>query len=402
VSALADDKLFGLITMLRANGIAVPPPKHVDFLNGVTGLALDSIDDLYWIGCTTLVSRREDLAVYDTVFRAWSEDTIAVLVDEIDTADFESETPSVDDRSDRDLQSMDLGEGSGLEASVDDLTGRRTFPATSVDTRALCAQIGRAARRDVPRERTRRLRPAPTGRVLDMRRVLRSAIRSGGEILALSYRRAPDRRRKLLVLIDVSGSLKAHSHDYLRFAHALVNAVDRAEVYTFGTRLTRVTSTLRHDDVDRALRDLSNVVFDLDGGTRIGASIEEFLDSGRRRTMARGAVVVVLSDGLERGDPQLMANGVERLARLSHRIVWLTPLASDPSYAPLTKAMVAVQSSLDRVGSSASLVDLLAELSNLAAVSADARRSSHRQTRYRLDRSMHRDAPISRLQGDPA
>jgi uncharacterized protein len=382
--------------------VAISPPKHVDFLNGVTALPLESIDDLYWIGCITLVTRREDLAMYDSVFRAWFEDTIVAPVDEIDTGDYESETPSVDDRSDKNLESMDLGDGCGLEASADDLTGRRNFPATSADTRAVCAQISRAAGRDVPRERTRRLRPAPTGQVLDMRRVLRSAIRSGGEILALSYRRAPDRPRKLLVLVDVSGSLKAHSPDYLRFAHALVNAVDRAEVYTFGTRLTRVTTTLRQDDVDRALKGLSDVVFDLDGGTRIGASIQEFLESGRRRTMARGAVVVVLSDGLERGDPQLMAAGVERLARLSHRIVWLTPLASDPSYAPLTKAMLAVQPSLDRVGSSASLVDLLAELSNLVAVSAAARRSCQRQTRYHLNPSTRGDAPISLSQGDPA
>ena len=150
----------------------------------------------------------------------------------------------------------------------------------------------------------------------------------------------PTGRGKLLVLIDVSGSSKASSPDFLRFAHALVNGADRAEVYTFGTRLTRVTKALRLEDVDRALRDLSDVVFDLDGGTRIGASVREFLESGRRRTMARGAVVVVLSDGLERGDPELMAKTVERLARLSHRLLWLTPLASNSSYAPLTKAMV--------------------------------------------------------------
>ena len=396
MSALADGKLFGLVTTLRDNGVAVSPPKHVDFLEGVTRLALNSLDDLYWIGRITLVTRAEDVAVYNSVFHAWFEDTIVGPSDEIDTGDYESETPSVDDRSDKELETMNLGEGSGLEASVDDLTGRRTFSTTSAEARLLCTQIGKASRRDVPRERTRRLRPARNGRVLDVRRVLRSATRSGGEILTLAYRRAPDRTRKLLVLIDVSGSLKANSPDYLRFAHAVVNGADRAEVYTFGTRLTRITNALRREDVDGALRGLSDVVFDLDGGTRIGASVREFLGSGRRRTMARGAVVLVLSDGLERGDPQLMAAGVTRLARLSHRIVWLTPLASDPSYAPITKAMVAVQPSLDRLGSSASLEDLLAELSNLLAVSAAARRSCERQTKFRLDASS-----ISLPQGVP-
>ena len=396
MNVMADDKLFGLVTKLRDHGVAVPPPKHVDFLKGVTRLALTSLDDLYWIGRITLVTRAEDVSVYDEVFHAWFEDTIVAPSDEIDTADFESETPSVDDRSDKELGSMNLGEGSGLEASVDDLTGRRKFATTSAEARSLCTQIGKAVRRDVPRERTRRLRPARNGRVLDVRRVLRSATRSGGEILKLAYRRAPDRTRKLLVLIDVSGSLKTNSPDHLRFAHALVNNADRAEVYTFGTRLTRVTNALRGEDVDHALRGLSDVVFDLDGGTRIGASLGEFLGSGRRRTKARGAVVVVLSDGLERGDPELMVAGVKRLARLSHRIVWLTPLASDPSYAPITKAMVAVQPSLDRLGSSASLEDLLAELSNLVAVSAEARRSCERQTKFRLDASS-----ISLPQGAP-
>jgi uncharacterized protein len=396
VSVSADDKLFELVTTLRDNGVAVSPPKHVDFLNGVSRLSLNCLDDLYWIGRITLVTRAEDLAVYDSVFHSWFADTMIVTSNEIDTADYESETPSVDDRSDSDLESINLGEGSGLEASVDDLTGRRTFPTTPSEARLLCARLSQVARRDVPRERTRRLRPSRGGHVLDLRRVLRAATRSGGEILALTYRKAPDRARKLLVLIDVSGSLKAHSPDYLRFAHALVNGADRAEVYTFGTRLTRVTNALRHEDVDRALRELTDVVFDLDGGTRIGASFREFLGSARRRTMARGAVVVVLSDGLERGDPELMAAGVDRLARLSHRIVWLTPLASDQSYSPITKAMVAVRPSLDRLGSSASLGDLLAELSNLVAVSTAGRRSCERQTKYLLD-----PLPATHQQGAP-
>jgi uncharacterized protein with von Willebrand factor type A (vWA) domain len=389
VSVSADDKLFGLVTTLRDHGVAISPPKHVDFLNGVTRLALTSLDDLYWIGRITLVTRTDDLGLYDSVFHAWFQDTIVAPIDEIDTVDDESETPSVNDRSERELESINLGEGSGLEASVDDLTGRRTFSVTSAEARLLCSQIGQVARHAVPGERTRRLRPARNERILDVRRVLRSATRSGGEILSLAHQRAPKRARKLLVLIDVSGSLKAHSPDFLRFAHALVNAAERAHVYTFGTRLTHVTNALRQEDVDRALTELGDVVFDLDGGTRIGASISEFLESGRRRNMACGAVVIVLSDGLERGDPQLMMAGVERLARLSHRIVWLTPLASGPSYAPRTKAMMAIEPSLDRLGSSWSLGDLLAALSNLGAVSAGPRRSCHHQTEYRLDSSLN-------------
>jgi uncharacterized protein with von Willebrand factor type A (vWA) domain len=191
----------------------------------------------------------------------------------------------------------------------------------------------------------------------------------------------------------VSGSLKANSPDYLRFAHALVQGADRAEVFTFGTRLTRITAALRGDDVDDAMRDLSEVVFDFDGGTRIGESLLEFLRSGQRRTMARGALVLVLSDGLERGGPGPMAAGVERLALLAHRISWLTPLGSDPTYRPLTKAMIAVQPSLDRIGSSASLDSLLAELEYLRVLSSGQRRACDRQTSYHLGPSSF-DRPL--------
>ena len=168
----------------------------------------------------------------------------------------------------------------------------------------------------LPRITARRSARARRGPTLDVRRVLAAANRSGGEIVRLAWRRRPPRPRRVLVLIDVSGSLRAHSPDLLRFAHAVVRATDRAEAFTFGTRLTRVTAELDTPDVDAALASLSACVLDADGGTRIGVALQQFLADGRSVALARGALVIVLSDGLERGDPAAMADAARRLARL--------------------------------------------------------------------------------------
>jgi uncharacterized protein with von Willebrand factor type A (vWA) domain len=195
--------------------------------------------------------------------------------------------------------------------------------------------------------RSRRRRPARRGDRLDVRRVHRDAWRTGGEVVRLRWRRHPRRQRPVLVLIDVSGSMKQHSAGYLRFAHAVVATCDRAEVFTFGTRLTHVTGALRTRDVDTALADLAEVVRDADGGTRIGPSLRQFLANPRHLRMARGALVLVASDGLERGDCEPFTRAVLRLALLGHRLVWWSPLARDPRYRPATRGMAAVAPHLD-------------------------------------------------------
>jgi uncharacterized protein len=144
-------------------------------------------------------------------------------------------------------------------------------------------------------------------------------------------------------MIDVSGSMKQRSDANLAFAHALVQAAARIEVFTFGTRLTRVTRALRRKNREQALAEASATVADWDGGTRIGDALLSFLAVPRFATYARGAAVVILSDGLERGDPQAMIQAVRRLAARAWRIDWLTPLAGDPGYRPETQALAAVR-----------------------------------------------------------
>jgi uncharacterized protein with von Willebrand factor type A (vWA) domain len=194
-------------------------------------------------------------------------------------------------------------------------------------------------------------------------------------LVRLQWRDRLRRPRRVLLLVDVSGSLRQSSGDALRFAHALVRTVPRCDVYTFGTRLTRVTRQLAKRDVDAALDGLADVVLDLNGGTRIGPALEEFLADARRTAAARDALVLIVSDGLERGDPGAMATAVERLARLAHRVVWWSPLACDANYQPLTRGMAAVVGDLDDLVGVCDLASAVDAVRRLSAVEAGPRRS---------------------------
>ena len=179
-------------------------------------------------------------------------------------------------------------------------------------------------------------------------------MRHGGDTLVLPWRRRRLRHRRILLLIDVSGSMKEHTETALRFAHALHHAAERMEGFTLGTRLTRITGALRLRNPEAALAKASALVPDFDGGTRIGDALAAFLSVPRFAGFARGAAVVVLSDGLERGGPDAMTAAVARLSRLAWRVSWLTPLAADPEFRPETTALAAVAPYLDDLGDGAS------------------------------------------------
>src|ERR687893_1869838 len=189
-------------------------------------------------------------------------------------------------------------------------------------------------------KRSRRLEPAHRGRH-DARRTLRGAMRTGGEPMRHRYRRARDRPRRVVLLCDVSGSMASYSRALLRFMHAGVASGEPVEAFVLGTRLTRVTRELADRDPDRALAEASRAVEDWSGGTRLGDTIKEFVDRWGQRGMARGAVVVILSDGWDRGDVSVLAKNMERIARLAHRVVWVNPLKAAPGYQPLARGMAA-------------------------------------------------------------
>jgi uncharacterized protein with von Willebrand factor type A (vWA) domain len=351
----------GFLNALSVAGIETTPMRRLDFLSAVTLVQLFGVDDLYWAGRVTLVSSVDQIPIFDAVFSAWFGASDQAAAEPADTSE-EADASRPPERSEGVPPSApEEGEGTGREASLDELLWRHRTPETDAARRETCRRITLAAERSQPRLQSRRhIRSLHPGS-LDIRHTLAGMLRNGGDISRLCYRSRPERMRRTVMLIDVSGSLKATSADALRAAHALARAIPRMEVFTFATRLTRVTRTLAFPDVDDALRGLSEVIFDFDGGTRIGSSFESFLADSRFATLLRGAVVIVVSDGLERGEVGAMTQATDRLSLLAHRLVWLTPLVGDPSYRPVTRGMKAILKSLDRLGDASSLDSFLKE-----------------------------------------
>jgi len=222
-------------------------------------------------------------------------------------------------------------------------------------------RLARDAPRALPRRRSRRLRAGP-GDIADARRAFREMLRRDGELTTLPTRARRKRQRRVLLLIDVSGSMKEGTDAAMRLAHALVQAGERVEAFTLGTRLTRVTRALRHRNREQALALSSGLVADWDGGTRLGETLAVFLAVPRFAAFARGALVVILSDGLEKGGPEALVAAMERLRALAWGTLWLTPLAADPEFAPRTAAMQAVAPLVDRLGNGATSPAIVSEI----------------------------------------
>jgi hypothetical protein len=218
--------------------------------------------------------------------------------------------------------------------------------------------------------RTRRKRMSKRRGSLDLRQMMRTSMRFAGEPLRLTYRRPRYRRRPLVVLCDISGSMDRYSRMLLHFVHTLSDGIGQVETFVFGTRLTRITRLLRSKDVDDAVAMVSKQVLDWSGGTRIGTTIRDFNVRWSRRVMSRGPVVLVISDGWDRGDPQLLSREMARLQRSCHRLIWLNPLLGNPRYQPLTQGMQAALPFIDdflpvhNLNSVAQLGSMLATLGN--------------------------------------
>ncbi|MEV0715554.1 VWA domain-containing protein [Asanoa sp. NPDC050611] len=344
------EQLFAFLAGLRAEGLRVVAHKQSEFFAGIDALGPSTVGQLYWVGAATLVSAEPERHVYDEVFRRFfgaAADAV-VLTDEPAAAPGEDDQPTgMPGESDADA-GLDQAGGAGLAAGGVSTEGVKRFAATAPRAHVLMREICRALPGAVPPTRSRRRRPhGRRRRSLDLRAIYLDSRRTHGEITRLHWRDRPPRERRVLVLVDVSGSMKQHSPDYLRFAYAVVATCARAEVFTFGTRLTRVTPLLRAPDVDAALAALAQVVLDADGGTLIGPSMRAFLDNTHYTALARDALVLVLSDGLERGDCTAMVDATRRLALLAHALCWWSPLACDPEYRPVTRGMSAVLGHLD-------------------------------------------------------
>ena len=348
---VAAEMLAGFPAALREAGLAIDPGRAVTFLQAVRAAPPRRLADLARIGRVTLTGSPADFPIYDAVFEAWfgQSPVIAAAPDEED----EAPKPS-SPRGDQSPVDPLEGDAAGKTAADDLVRGRKNFGRLGDSDAEMLARMKRKVAR-LPHMQSRNWTPSSRGPRIDLARTCRAARATFGEALRVMRMARPERPRKLLLLIDVSGSMKAQSEVYLRFAHLLIRERRRVECFCFGTSLSRVTATLKHRDPEQALGRLADMVFDFDGGTRIGASLDEFLSVSRYVALVRGAVTVILSDGLERGDPAEMVHAVERMARLSHRLVWATPLAADPRYRPLTRAMAGILPHLDDLCDAGSL-----------------------------------------------
>jgi hypothetical protein len=339
---------FGRV--LREAGLEVGPGRVVDALRGLDEVGLRHQDNVYWTLRTTLVARREEIEPFDRAFRAWFLRTaFSPPAREADPRETRPGAQRV--RRDARLSGeadAGAGEPDTIGYSAHEILRHKDFAAMSAEefarVRALIAEIECSR----PHRRSRRLRPHPRGRTLDMRRLARSTLATGGDAVHRRFRRRAQAPRKLVVLCDVSGSMEAYTRAMLLYLHALIRSGRGVEVFAFGTRLTRVTTELATRDPDSALRAAAARVVDWAAGTRIGASLKEFNDVWGRRALTRGAAVLVVSDGWERGDNAVLGREMARLHRAAFAVVWVSPLKGGSSYQPLAGGMRAALPYVDR------------------------------------------------------
>jgi uncharacterized protein with von Willebrand factor type A (vWA) domain len=343
------------VALLRANGFAIAPEQTTAFLEAIALLGPRGPEDIRQAGLATLAPPPERRAAYDLLFRIHFLGGEEIRGDEGE--DEEVMRLQEEGRGDEEPPLADEANESGeMAVRAEALMERRFGPSGPSDA---LRRLAREAPSRLPRRRGHRRMRARRGPWADLRRTLRESARNDGEVMRLGRLKRRARPRKMLLLIDVSGSMKARSEDNLRLAHTLLQATPNVEVFTFGTRLTRVTRALRLKRREQALAAAAHLVSDWDGGTRIGDALQAFLAVPRFGSYARGAVVVILSDGLERGDLSALREAVVKLSRRAWRLSWLTPLAVGSSFVPQTEALIAISRFVDDMvdgGSSAAVV----------------------------------------------
>ena len=380
--------IFG--NVLRHLGLGTHPGRMLDVLRALEFVDIGRRQDFYHTLRVLLVHRRRDLPLFDEAFRTfWRRPP-----DRSTTMDLRSLGEQRRYRQPQ-VGPPPLGRNSsdptdtGSDAPVDNIEVTQTYSAreilrqkdfarfTADEVSHAKAMMGQMVW-DLGSRRSRRWALGQgRGQQLDLRTTLRRALKYGGEAVELSHRRRKVRPRPLVLLCDVSGSMERYTRMLLHFIHALTSKLERVETFLFATRLTRVTQQLQYRDIDRAVNEVSQAVPDWSGGTRIGENLKRFNFRWARRVLGWGAVVLVISDGWDTGEPFLLAQEMERLQRGSYRVVWLNPLLGMEGYQPLAQGMQAALPFVDDflpVHNLTSLEELAQHLNNL-----DTRRSGRRQ-----------------------
>ena len=344
------DVAVGFVGALRRAGLEVSLTSSLLYAEALSVCDVSDRTSLYWAGRAALVHRFEDVAVYDAVFGAYWLGSPLGTVSSVAAVSVPVilQTDDGDDASDDEEEDRRDSDVITVRYSATETLSAKDFADYTDDELEEARRIMARLRFCGPTRPSRRLEPTRSCRGrLDVRRTVRAAMRSGGEPVRMHRRVSGRRPRRLVLLLDVSGSMERYARALLRLVHAAVAGRSRVEAFALGTRLTRLTRELSSRDPDRALRAASDAVPDWSGGTRLGSGLRAFNDEWGCRGMARGSMVVILSDGWDRGDPAEMSEQMQRLARVANRVVWVNPLKASPGYAPLARGMAAALPHVD-------------------------------------------------------
>ena len=371
--------LFGRV--LRKLGLDVNPGRMMDLVSALDYIEIGRKEDFYHAARSLLVHEREDIPLFDEAFELfWRKPADSWDLGEwqVITRQRKRSAPVVIPPPLKDApETNDSSAASGKELTVIEVTRsysdrevlrNKNFAEMSTEEAEAVKQMMSQLLWNVSERRTRRKRPGK-GQSVDLRRTLRRSLRSGGEILNWSYREPKTKPRPLVIIADISGSMERYTRLLLHFIYGMKSALHQpVEAFVFSTRLTRITRPLQIRDLDRALKEVGLLVHDWAGGTRIGESLKTFNFDWGRRVLGRGAVVLVISDGWDRGDVDLLKREMARLKRNCHRLIWLNPLLGAPDYQPLTRGIQAALPHIHDflpVHNLASLEDLARRLSAL-------------------------------------
>ena len=339
-------------SVLRGAGLVVTIRRVMAFTEALRLLGVGGRDDVYWAGRATLVGSPADISTYDRAFAVfWEGREPSGMVVELPPISVTLATDSDDDSGaapPADEGEPDTGPTLRVRYSdVETLRHKDFADCSDTELSELYTLMGELRFQAVTRRSRRGVRAKRISRRPDLRRTIRRALRTGGEAIRREFLTSDRKPRRLVLLLDVSGSMEPYARALVRFAHAAVVGRTRVEAFTIGTRLTRVTRELSSRDPDAGLRAAADSVQDWSGGTRLGATLHEFNDRWGVRGHARGAIVVICSDGWDRGTPDELAEQMARLHLVTHRLVWVNPLKHTPGYAPLARGMAAALPHVD-------------------------------------------------------
>jgi uncharacterized protein with von Willebrand factor type A (vWA) domain len=370
--------LFGRV--LRGVGLDVNPGRMIDLVQALEHINLGARADFYFAARSLLVHQHDDLAVFDQAFNQfWRPPSSGWLAGlplagpRRRTQKLQVVPPSPQPRDEAGTNGPSNPDAPPvIEAtraySAQDALRRKDFSELSAEEYAAIKALISQVTWHLGDRRTRRQKPG-RGERLDLRRTLRQNLKYGGQVLEWSFRAPKYKPRPLVILADISGSMERYTRLLLHFVYGLSFGLSQTvEAFVFGTRLTRITHPLQHKDVEQALKEVSLSVRDWSGGTRIGEALKDFNFIWGRRVLGRGAVVVIISDGWDRGDPELLRREMGRLQRTCYRLIWLNPLLGSPTYEPLTRGIQAALPYIDDflpVHNLASLEELAAHLAGL-------------------------------------